>query len=69
MESATSASIAVPDPGIEAPTDAIVRVTTTAICRSDLHLYEVLGPFIDEGDVLGHEPRAATLARTSTTGR
>jgi threonine dehydrogenase-like Zn-dependent dehydrogenase len=31
-------------------------VTTTAICGSDLHLYEVLGPFIDEGDILGHEP-------------
>jgi threonine dehydrogenase-like Zn-dependent dehydrogenase len=46
----------VPDPGIEEPTDAIVRVTSTAICGSDLHLYEVLGPFIDEGDVLGHEP-------------
>jgi threonine dehydrogenase-like Zn-dependent dehydrogenase len=46
----------VPDPAIEAPTDAIIRVTTTAICGSDLHLYEVLGPFIDEGDILGHEP-------------
>jgi threonine dehydrogenase-like Zn-dependent dehydrogenase len=46
----------VPDPRIEEPTDAIVRVTSTAICGSDLHLYEVLGMFIDEGDVLGHEP-------------
>src|ERR671928_208446 len=46
----------VPDPKIQEPTDAIVRVTSTAICGSDLHLYEVLGPFIDEGDVLGHEP-------------
>jgi threonine dehydrogenase-like Zn-dependent dehydrogenase len=46
----------VPDPGIKEPTDAIIRVTTTAICGSDLHLYEVLGPFIDEGDILGHEP-------------
>src|SRR3954462_6430107 len=46
----------VPDPTIEKPTDAIVRITTTAICGSDLHLYEVMGPFIDEGDVLGHEP-------------
>src|ERR687885_3027210 len=46
----------VPDPTIEKPTDAIVRVTSTAICGSDLHLYEVLGMFIDEGDVLGHEP-------------
>jgi threonine dehydrogenase-like Zn-dependent dehydrogenase len=46
----------VPDPGIEEPTDAIVRVTSSGICGSDLHLYEVLGPFLDEGDILGHEP-------------
>src|SRR3954449_2479758 len=46
----------VPDPVIEHPTDAIVRVTSTGICGSDLHLYEVLGPFIDAGDILGHEP-------------
>jgi threonine dehydrogenase-like Zn-dependent dehydrogenase len=46
----------VPDPTIEEPTDAIVRITSSAICGSDLHLYEVLGMFIDEGDVLGHEP-------------
>jgi threonine dehydrogenase-like Zn-dependent dehydrogenase len=46
----------VADPSIQEPTDAIVRITTTAICGSDLHLYEVLGPFLDEGDILGHEP-------------
>src|SRR5436190_13808938 len=46
----------VPDPRIEEPTDAIVRVTSTAICGSDLHLYELFGPFIDPGDILGHEP-------------
>jgi threonine dehydrogenase-like Zn-dependent dehydrogenase len=46
----------VPDPKIEQPTDAIIRVTSTGLCGSDLHLYEVLGPFLDEGDVLGHEP-------------
>ena len=46
----------VPDPKIEQPTDAIVRITSTGICGSDLHLYEVLGPFIDAGDILGHEP-------------
>src|SRR5215217_2526459 len=45
----------VPDPTIQEPNDAIVRITTTALCGSDLHLYEVLGPFIDEGYVLGHE--------------
>ncbi|MDQ3485737.1 MAG: alcohol dehydrogenase catalytic domain-containing protein, partial [Actinomycetota bacterium] len=47
--------IDVPDPRIEKPTDAIVKVTSTAICGSDLHLYEVLGPFMRPGDVLGHE--------------
>ena len=46
----------VPDPRVEQPTDAIVRITSTAICGSDLHLYELLGPFLREGDILGHEP-------------
>lgn len=46
----------VPDPEIREPTDAIIKVTTSGICGSDLHLYEVLGSFIDPGDVLGHEP-------------
>ncbi|MFC3501730.1 zinc-dependent alcohol dehydrogenase [Micromonospora krabiensis] len=46
----------VPDPRIEEPTDAIVRITSTAICGSDLHLYEVLGPYLKPGDILGHEP-------------
>jgi threonine dehydrogenase-like Zn-dependent dehydrogenase len=46
----------VPDPTIEAPTDAVVRITTTGLCGSDLHLYEVLGPFLEPGDILGHEP-------------
>jgi threonine dehydrogenase-like Zn-dependent dehydrogenase len=46
----------VPDPRIEEPTDVVVRVTSSGICGSDLHLYEVLGPFLDEGDILGHEP-------------
>ncbi len=46
----------VPDPGIVDPTDIVVRITSTGICGSDLHLYEVLGPFMTEGDVLGHEP-------------
>ncbi|MFI7481331.1 zinc-dependent alcohol dehydrogenase [Kocuria sp. M1R5S2] len=46
----------VPDPRIQEPTDAIVRITSTGICGSDLHLYEVLGPFMDKGDVVGHEP-------------
>jgi len=46
----------VPDPAIEEPTDAIVRVTSSGICGSDLHLYEVLGAFMSEGSILGHEP-------------
>jgi threonine dehydrogenase-like Zn-dependent dehydrogenase len=46
----------VPDPTIQSPTDAIVRITSTAICGSDLHLYEVMGAFLDPGDILGHEP-------------
>ena len=45
----------VPDPRIQEPTDAVIRITSTAICGSDLHLYEVLGPFLSPGDVLGHE--------------
>ena len=46
----------VPDPKIQEPTDAIIELTTTNICGSDLHLYEVLGPFMNAGDILGHEP-------------
>jgi threonine dehydrogenase-like Zn-dependent dehydrogenase len=46
----------VADPKIEEPTDAIIEVTSTNICGSDLHLYEVLGAFMNPGDVLGHEP-------------
>jgi hypothetical protein len=59
----------VPDPAIEEPTDAIIRVTTSAICDSDLHLYEVLGPFLEEGDILGHEPMGIVeLFRTTMRG-
>lgn len=46
----------VPDPVIAEPTDAIVRVTTTGLCGSDLHLYDPLTPFMSPGDVVGHEP-------------
>src|SRR5690349_24984558 len=45
----------VPDPRIQDPGDAVIRVTSTNICGSDLHLYEVLGAFMHPGDVLGHE--------------
>ena len=46
----------VPDPVIIDPTDAIIKVTSTGICGSDLHLYEVMTPFMDAGDIVGHEP-------------
>ena len=45
----------VPDPTIEHPRDAIVRITTTAICGSDLHLYDGYIPTMEKGDILGHE--------------
>jgi threonine dehydrogenase-like Zn-dependent dehydrogenase len=61
----------VDDPSIQQPTDAIVRITSTGICGSDLHLYEVLGAFIDPGDILGHEPMGSSRrsARRSPTSR
>ena len=46
----------VKDPLIEQPTDAIIRITSTAICGSDLHLYDGFMPTMEKGDVLGHEP-------------
>ncbi len=58
----------VPDPVIEQPTDAVIRVTSTAICGSDLHLYEVLGPFLTSGDVLGHETMGVVEAVGAEAG-
>ncbi|MGX1545745.1 zinc-dependent alcohol dehydrogenase [Streptomyces adustus] len=46
----------VPDPTIQEPTDAVIRITSSGLCGSDLHLYEVLTPFMTPGDILGHEP-------------
>jgi threonine dehydrogenase-like Zn-dependent dehydrogenase len=46
----------VPDPALREPTDAIIRVTSSGICGSDLHLYEIMSPFLEAGDILGHEP-------------
>jgi threonine dehydrogenase-like Zn-dependent dehydrogenase len=46
----------VPDPRIEDPRDCIIKVTTTCICGSDLHLYDGLIPTMCAGDVMGHEP-------------
>lgn len=45
----------VPDPTIEGPADAVVRVTSTGLCGSDLHLYDPLTPFMTPGDIVGHE--------------
>jgi threonine dehydrogenase-like Zn-dependent dehydrogenase len=52
----------VPDPKIDAPTDAIIRVTSSGLCGSDLHLYEVMAPFMTPGDILGHEPMGVVEA-------
>ncbi len=45
-----------PDPQILTPRDAIVKITSTAICGSDLHLYDGMMPTMEKGDILGHEP-------------
>ncbi len=45
----------VPDPKILNPRDAVVRITSTAICGSDLHLYDGFVPTLEQGDILGHE--------------
>jgi threonine dehydrogenase-like Zn-dependent dehydrogenase len=55
----------VPDPVIQEPDDIVIRVTSSGICGSDLHLYEVLGPFMTEGDILGHEPMGVVEAAGS----
>lgn len=59
----------VPDPTIVDPTDAIIRITSTALCGSDLHLYELFGPFLDPGDILGHEPMGIVEAVGSEVSR
>ena len=46
----------VPDPKIINSRDAIVKITSTAICGSDLHLLDGYMPTMEEGDILGHEP-------------
>lgn len=46
----------VPDPVLQEPTDVIIRITSSAICGSDLHLYELMTPFMEKGDIMGHEP-------------
>lgn len=46
----------VPDPTITDPTDVIVEITSSGVCGSDLHLIDVMAPFMTVGDVMGHEP-------------
>jgi threonine dehydrogenase-like Zn-dependent dehydrogenase len=58
----------VADPTIEQPNDVVIEVTSTAICGSDLHLYEVLGPFLTPGDVLGHETMGVVVDRGPEAG-
>jgi threonine dehydrogenase-like Zn-dependent dehydrogenase len=58
----------VPDPVVQEPTDAVIRVTTTNICGSDLHLYEPLAPFMEVGDVLGHETMGEVVEVGSDVG-
>jgi threonine dehydrogenase-like Zn-dependent dehydrogenase len=58
----------VADPRLQEPTDAIIKVTSTAICGSDLHLYGVLGPYLSPGDVLGHEAMGIVEEVGSKTG-
>ncbi|WP_018503915.1 zinc-dependent alcohol dehydrogenase [Parafrankia discariae] len=58
----------VPDPRIEHPGDAVIRVTSTNICGSDLHLYESLAAFMTEGDILGHEAMGVVEAVGSEAG-
>jgi threonine dehydrogenase-like Zn-dependent dehydrogenase len=58
----------VPDPVIKEPTDAIIRVTSTNICGSDLHLYETLAAFMSPGDIIGHEPMGIVEEVGAQTG-
>ncbi|WP_439631250.1 zinc-dependent alcohol dehydrogenase [Gemmata sp.] len=51
----------VPDPKIEDPTDVIIKVTSTCICGSDLHLYDFYLPAMKPGDILGHEPMGVVV--------
>ena len=59
----------VPDPVITDPEDVIVKITSSGLCGSDLHLYEVMGPFLSEGDILGHEPMGVVVEKGSGVTR
>jgi len=69
-QSVTNVSVEdVPDPTIIDPTDAVIKVTSAAICGSDLHLYDALGAFLDKGDVLGHETMGVVTQVGSAVSR
>jgi hypothetical protein len=51
----------IPDPKIQHPGDAIIKITATAICGSDLHLFDGYQPTMEAGDILGHEPMGAVV--------
>ena len=69
-QSVTNVSVEeVPDPTIVEPTDAVIKVTSAAICGSDLHLYDNFGPFLDKGDVLGHETMGVVTQVGSAVSR
>ena len=57
-----------PDPEIVNPRDAIIRVTSTAICGSDLHLYHGVIPTMRSGDILGHEFMGEVVEAAATSG-
>lgn len=59
----------VDDPRIVEPTDALIKVTSAAICGSDIHLYDVFGPFLGKGDVLGHETMGVVVEVGSAVTR
>src|SRR5580693_7132966 len=51
----------VPDPKIQHPRDAVIKITATAICGSDLHLFDGYQPTMEAGDILGHEPMGVVI--------
>ena len=59
----------VPDPKIEDPRDAIIKITSTAICGSDLHLFDGYMPTMESGDILGHEPMGIVVEVGSAVTR
>ncbi|MBD8702207.1 alcohol dehydrogenase catalytic domain-containing protein [Frigoribacterium sp. CFBP 13712] len=69
-QSVTKVSVEdVPDPRIIDPTDAVIKVTSAAICGSDLHLYDVFDSYLDKGDILGHETMGVVTQVGSAVGR